>query len=157
MNAIFLDVDGVLNSTAFDHYCVDNGFKNWWQYGLLDQACVMRLKKLVEKTKAFIVICSSWRFDGHHIESLERQLELYDMHIYGATNTEATMGRGQQIMEWIYNHENIDNYVVIDDDNDSRDYPPGLEVTEHLVVPYYKEGFSDDDCARALKILTGQG
>ena len=153
---IFLDVDGVLNSTNFGHYCTNNGFKEWWTYGLLDQDCIMRLKRLVTQTSARIVLCSSWRTSYDHMAWLEQQLALYGLSIYGTTNDNTGMGRGQQIMEWVHNHENCDNFVVFDDDNDTRDYPPEAEVTAHLVVPLYNEGLRDVDIKEAYKILTGQ-
>ena len=152
-NFIFLDVDGVLNSVAFDKYCKDNGFHEWWSYGLLDQKCVMWLKQLVYYTSARIVVCSSWRTSSHHMAQLTQQLNFYGLSIYGTTNEDSTMGRGQQIMEWVYNHEDCNNFVVLDDDNDIREYPPETEVTSHLVVPFYKVGLTEKDIEAALKIL----
>lgn len=149
-------VDGVLTSTNFDCYCTNNGFNNWWSYGLLDQDCIMRLKRLVKQTDAHIVLCSSWRASYDHMARLEQQLALYGLSIYGTTNEDSSMGRGQQIMEWVHNHENCTDFVVFDDDNDIRDYPPETEVTAHLVVPLYNEGLRDVDIEEAYKILTGQ-
>lgn len=63
------------------------------------------------------------------------------------------MGRGQQIMEWVYNHENCDNFVILDDDNDIRDYPPETEVSKHLVIPFYQKGLTEKEFNQALKIL----
>jgi len=154
---IFLDIDGVLNSTNFNEYCTNNGFKEWWTYGLLDQDCIMRLKRLVKQTGARIVLCSSWRTGCSNIAWLEQQLALYGLYIYGTTNDNARMGRGQQIMEWVHNHENCDNFVIFDDDNDIRDYPPETKVTTHLVVPLYSEGLRDVDIEEGYKILMGQG
>ena len=150
---IFLDIDGVLNSTSFNEWCINNGFKEWWSYGLLDQDCIMRLKRLVSTTDAKIVLCSSWRTSFHHMAQLAQQLDLYGLNIYGTTNEYNNMGRGQQIMEWIYNHENCDYYVVLDDDNDIRDYPPNTEVTAHLVVPDYQVGLTELNVDEALNIL----
>ena len=113
----------------------------------------MWLKQLVYYTSAHIVVCSSWRTSFHHMAQLTQQLDLYGLSIYGTTNEYTNMGRGQQILEWIYNHENVDNYVVLDDDNDIRDYPPGTEVTSHLVVPDYKIGLTEKDLDAAIKIL----
>lgn len=117
----------------------------------------MRLKRLVQDTRARIVLCSSWRTAHNHMAWLEQQFALYGLSIYGTTNDNSIMGRGQQIMEWVYNHENCDNFVIFDDDNDIRDYPPEAEVTAHLVVPLYTEGLRDVDIEEAYKILMGQG
>ena len=154
---IFLDVDGVLNSITFDKYCKDNGLHDWWDYGLLDQKCIMWLKQLVYYTGANIVVCSSWRVSAHHMNRLAQQLGLYGLNIYGVTNTDTSMNRGQQIMEWVYNHEDCDNFVVFDDDNDDHDYPPEAEVTAHLVVPLRREGLREVDIEEGYKILMGQG
>ena len=116
----------------------------------------MRLKRLVTQTSARIVLCSSWRTSRDHMAWLEQQLALYGLSIYGTTNEDSSMGRGQQIMEWVYNHENCTDFVVFDDDNDIRDYPPEAEVTAHLVVPLYSEGLRDVDIEEGYRILTGQ-
>ena len=86
---------------------------------------------------------------------LIQQLNLYGLIIYGITNEDPTMGRGQQIMEWVYNHENCDNFVILDDDNDIRDYPPETEVSKHLVIPYYKTGLQEKNIEEAISILRG--
>lgn len=150
---IFLDIDGILNSVTFEKYCVDNKFKDWWINGILDQHCMILLKRLVKITGAKIVLCSSWRTSYEHMARLSQQFDLYGLSIYGTTNENSTMGRGQQIMEWVYNHENCDNFVVLDDDNTIHDYPPETEVTSHLVVPSYEVGLTENDVEMALKIL----
>lgn len=117
----------------------------------------MRLKRLVKQTGARIILCSSWRTSHDHMARLEQQFALYGLSIYGTTNEDNHMGRGQQIMEWVYNHENCDSFVIFDDDNDVRDYPPETEVSAHLVVPLYTEGLRDVDIEKGYKILMGQG
>lgn len=155
---IFLDVDGVLNSKRFAEYCTNNeGLKNWWSYGLLEQELLFNLYHIVKTfPDCHIVLCSSWRISSHHKELLDRQLALYGMGVYGTTTANPKMGRGQQIMEWVYNHEDVDNFVVLDDDNDIRDYPPETEVSKHLVWVSFLTGLTAENADEAIRILKGE-
>lgn len=157
-NFIFLDVDGVLNSKHFGEKCNKNCCHvNWWANGLLDQECLLLLQRLYfTLPNTHIVVCSSWRDSSHHTSLLNLQLSLYGISIYGATNTNSKLGRGAQIMEWVSSHANCDNFVVLDDDNDIRDYPPETEVSKHLVWISYCTGLRPVDVDKAIKILKGE-
>jgi hypothetical protein len=71
MGVLFLDIDGVLNSTAY-----------WWregqdvpmgQAGAIDPAAVARLNRIIEATGAVVVLSSSWRRQGvRRVEAMLR-------------------------------------------------------------------------------------
>ena len=54
VKVIFLDFDGVLNSEAYVRNCGRSGV-------VIDPACLLLVKKLVEATGAKIVLTTSWR------------------------------------------------------------------------------------------------
>lgn len=156
-NFIFLDVDGVLNSKQFNEKCDNNCHRvNWWANGLLDQECLFLLQQLYfALPDTHIVVCSSWRESSVFTSALSMQLSLYGIKIYGATTTNTKLGRGAQIMEWVNSHANCDNFVVLDDDNDIRDYPPETEISKHLVWVSYCTGLRQKDVDEAIDILKG--
>ena len=53
MKVIFLDIDGVLNTPSSESRC--------GEYIGIDDEKVKKLKKIVEKTKAEIVLISTWK------------------------------------------------------------------------------------------------
>lgn len=131
MKIIFLDIDGVLNviPKSFDKYG-----------GIFYQHFVDNLAKIIDETGAKIVISSSWRFSG----LLEIQDMWKDRNYLGEIidvipfanlgsvgfwkdnkfkRTEcanvSSIPRGFEIKLWLDNTElNIENYVIIDDDQD---------------------------------------
>ena len=69
MRIIFLDFDGVLNSTPFLSANLGKGWKSAGEAEALDPANVERLERLVRETAAAVVISSSWRH-GRNLPSL---------------------------------------------------------------------------------------
>ncbi len=116
MKVIFLDIDGVLNI-----YCQDRDkFGCTFHDHLVDN-----LESIIEKTGAKIVISSSWRLDGKDAmmemwKSRNLPGEVIDITpnlSYGAGLNTGTP-RGKEIQEWLDNHPDVTNYVIIDDDVD---------------------------------------
>lgn len=134
MKVIFLDFDGVIST-----------YKSGWN---LDSDKMNLVKKIVDETGAKIVISSSWRQN-----TLEDTLELVTRAsghykgtpllvsdvVIGITkrmfsrsyNGEARdMGvpRGVEIAEYLTEHSDITNYVILDDDSDML-----LEQKDHFI------------------------
>lgn len=112
---IFLDIDGVLNTSD-----------QWKRMYQLDEKCVSRF---AEYAKALhgdvrIILSSSWKngFDpaGNHtpqIRQLLDQLSPYGLSILGKTDNIDEADRGREIGEYIASHNlKKANCIVIDDD-----------------------------------------
>ena len=130
MKIIFLDIDGVLNV-----YCES---RDKWGC-IFHQHLVDNLEYIIEKTGVKIVISSSWKSgftmdDGTYIEGLtglkqmwiDRNLpgEIIDITPYAQEVVENTdiefydlVDRGHEIRLWL-DRNPVDNYCIIDDDND---------------------------------------
>ena len=70
MKIIFLDFDGVMDTTYYSQYAAIHGLPETDKYGVLfDPECVRCLEKIICKTHADIVISSSWKdvMDYSHI------------------------------------------------------------------------------------------
>jgi hypothetical protein len=136
MKVLFLDIDGVLNST--DNMIVQGILwninkenKSRDQFGhLFDERCVRWLQYIIEKTGCKIVISSTWRCSG--LKTMQLMWEMRDLpgevigctptevsqnmiNLYAATNNEAD--RGYEIQEWI-DANKPEKYCIVDDDND---------------------------------------
>lgn len=97
---IFLDVDGVLTSMR----C--NGYYDFdlWAVTFLRWAC--------EKSGAKIVMSSAWRNMPDAQEIFTKTFGEY-LHEDWRTGVSAT--RGDEIDEWLVEHPDTDNFVIIDD------------------------------------------
>lgn len=122
MKVIFLDIDGVLNVCS----------RGRDKYGrLFHQPFVDNLRNIIERTNAKIVISSTWRMKGLEVMKemwKDRELagEVIDITINshhlveeGVLKKYDKVRRGREIQDWIdENHTEIENYVILDDDND---------------------------------------
>lgn len=117
MKVIFLDIDGVLN-------VIPKKFDKWGAYFGPDDHFVKNLNFILVQTGAKIVITSTWRMSG-----LQNILDMWKGRnlpgeVIGITpnhmmRTGTTLQRGKEIDEWISKFGGvIENYVIIDDDND---------------------------------------
>ena len=71
---IFLDVDGVLNSSRTLHEDIS-----------LEDDLISNLKELVDKTGAKIILSSSWRLSTEAIATLMDKLDKFGLVISGIT------------------------------------------------------------------------
>lgn len=111
MKVIFLDIDGVLNS---DEYF--DKIQNLNIEGIesqVDIEKILLLKKAIDETGAKVVLSSSWRYTRNG-KSLKELLSRYGI------STESTPfiqnERGLEIKQWISDNQNIEDFVILDDE-----------------------------------------
>lgn len=153
---IFLDVDGVLNggSTESDKD--------------LDPRYIANFKKLVDITKADVVLSSAWlnffEVDGDHFYPVSRRG-------YWLTDTLAEVNitikellhkpydfeksRGDQIADYLDSHD-YDNFIILDDDSPQHDYLVDnwieTDYGGRLPINPEAEGFNDKKLEEALAL-----
>lgn len=154
MRIIFLDIDGVLNCQSSKSRCT----------GLLgiDKDKVRKLRAIVEKTGARIILCSSWKDtwektdkDNQHIlgNYLDRKLKRENLFIFDKTLDNGS-NRGSGIKDWIFKNTNIESWIVIDDEI-FNDYHK-CDVLKHLVkTDFYVNngGIQDIHVREAIELL----
>ena len=112
MKVIFLDIDGVLNSSQTK----PEGEHVYGIHAIL----VERFLKVVDITGAIIVLSSSWRnYEKDRQEIREAGIAFVDItpsmpKLGGAEACE----RGYEIQDWLDRHPEVQKYAIIDDDND---------------------------------------
>lgn len=105
---ILLDLDGVLNV-----YCEDRD-----EFGCtFHPNFVDNLKYIIDETGAKIVIISTWRFSGLVIMKEMWKKRNLPGEVIDITPHIDICKRGEEIEYWLKNNE-VDSYVIIDDDND---------------------------------------
>ena len=157
MRVIFLDVDGVLNSEEFACWChefpdfVREGGSNW-----ADPIAVRMITSLCEEHDIKLVISSSWRmFDVKStIDCFKNYRDLTPLckYIIGVTprntNDQVWEDRGEEIQHYLDTHPEIDNYCIVDDDNDMLD-----SQRDNFVRTNSTHGLTIYDCDKIRKIL----
>lgn len=151
MNVIFLDVDGVLNNQrhilALYELLGEKNFRRFRKfYGqtILDYKCCELVKKLAQKKDAKIVLSSTWRLSDKYTKIVEDEL---DMEIYGITPY-LDKERGYEIKQYLKEHNEFNNYVIVDDDSDMLE-----EQMSHLCLVNREVGFTRRDYRKCVEIL----
>lgn len=143
-NVIFLDVDGVLNSSrtrvAFNGVGNAGDTKNWHK---VDDVTVRMIRTVSRKANAPIVLSSVWR----KLVDIQQFSAYYDLNVID--RTKAINGfRGEEIQEWLSRHLHVKNYAIIDDSNDMFE-----NQMNHFVQTNGDEGFSYKNFLQLCKIF----
>lgn len=154
MKVIFCDVDGVLNN-AVTKARSPSGY-----VGVSDQL-ILKLKAIVSRTGAAIVLSSDWRLvkddpvHGKDYRYLARKLLFAGkMKISDHTKDIAWKYRGLEIRTYLDEHPEVSAFVVLDD-LPFRDFKTS-GLLGNLVLTDPKTGLTDADVDRAVRILRGE-
>lgn len=111
MKVLFLDVDGVLNSSD------STNFKNnLWPVD--DYMCFM-VGKIQLDTECAIVVSSSWRHSKEGMDAIRAKFN----NVIDKTPTSGLANyddkpRGHEIQAWLDEHPEVTKYAILDDDSD---------------------------------------
>lgn len=148
---IFLDIDGVLNSSKF---LTDTDNLEFGTTDYVDPKAVRRLKSILDAVpEARIVISSNWRFylDHTKINDILVTQGLPPNKVVGETNKE--LSRVPAIVDYLRDWGRFTHvggpWVAIDDDLAIL----GLGEN-NTVLTYFEEGLTDKQCLQATRILT---
>lgn len=137
MKVIFLDVDGVLNSSQ-DGFTIKLGTNKHLEL----------LKQIVDKTDAKIVLSSSWRINNKTKSFIENKLNDYGMSIISSI-PDLGSSRGEEIKSWLRETTDfIESFVILDDDSDMDEY-----TRARLVQTNRDMGLQETDVIKAINIL----
>ncbi len=148
VRVIFLDIDGVLNSSKWWH---DKKHVSWTDEQI-DPRAVALLNELAPPKTTRIVVSSTWRLMG--LSRIRDVLESVGVkaRVIGVTPDLVSLGdyrRGAEIAHWLSeNGERIDSYVILDDDFDA-----GIGHAPRFVKTDVALGLTMEDVAKARAIL----
>ena len=146
MKVIFLDFDGVITIPPKWNINADK---------------LKYIKQIVDATGAKIVISSSWRCGvppslDLTIEKMlgrpkrcprNKMINWFIDNLYDVTPIYSSP-RGKEIQEYLNQHPDVENYVIIDDDSDMLD-----EQLFHFVETNYEDGITELETNWSIKIL----
>ena len=147
MKAIFLDIDGVLNSN--EHTAFIKSFVTYSDNMIepFDDDCLYNLKYIVDETDAKIIITSIWRLFPEYLYILMNKLEEYglDKSVISLTISNKYKDKLQEIAVKL-KKLGITEYVVLDNDKT-------LNLNRH-VITNNATGLTEIDAKQAVKILS---
>jgi hypothetical protein len=159
MNRIlFLDVDGVLNSSDFLRAIPKPepgtifvpsklGIRHFDPADMIDPVRVERLNRIVRGLDVDVVVSSSWRH-AYELEQLEEFLKSrgYEGSLYDVTPKLSGHERHVEIKRWLSQLSGEPRFVVIDDDQDA-----GVGFGHRYVQTV--NGLEEEHVERARRIL----
>lgn len=146
MKIIFLDIDGVLNNLND-------------KLGIypINQDCVKCFNKLIQETKANIVLISSWRYmimrGDMKLKGFETMLRTHGVNCYqrfiGLTPPDDVIEeRNDQVEFWLMNtNYKVDQFVILDDQEPFPSFP------NNFIKTNWQFGLTEKDVERAISIL----
>jgi len=140
---VFLDIDGVLNTPEYTRKANNSE--------VMDPVTVAILRRLVETTKAAIVISSSWRHGANwkkHIQRVFSQSGWDNPPIIDRT-PKLSGGRGREIAAWLTEHQAM-SFIIVDDI--VWDLLP--EQAEHIIECDKNVGFTEQNAQEILRRWT---
>ena len=151
IKVIFLDIDGVLNNE--EHIVKIHGLLGKEQYldllreiGELpfDYRSCELLQKFTKETNVEVILSSTWRLNPEAPNIIKRYagIEIKDI------TPRLHSIRGEEIQQYLDNHKEITNYVILDDDNDMLE-----SQKEHFVKVNNKYGLTIKEIIQCENIL----
>lgn len=142
MRVLFLDIDGVLNSTRTS--VAHGGYPHELTHTeAFDWVAIKLLQRLCDSSGIQVVLSSAWRLTHDHKDVAKA----FDLPIID--RTPSLLGcRGDEIQHWLDNHVEVTNYAILDDD------PDMLESQEpHFIHTRGSEGMTWADFSRLCQIF----
>jgi Swiss Army Knife RNA repair-like protein len=109
---VFLDIDGVLN-------CKRTPNPRKLPY-IVEPALLARFTRVIERTSAYVVLSSTWRYDP---------AGLFSARHWGITFIDVIpdmphQPRRNEILAWLKDHREVGRFAVLDDEDDQLDELP---------------------------------
>ena len=152
MKILFLDIDGVLNFEGCEARTPEG-------YVGISDALVKKLRHIVDRTDAVIVLTSSWRKqkDAPMWQYLNRKLGKQGLHI-GSTLSSSfhESERYEAILDWMRKNTlegEIESWCILDD-VPHIGYMEDMDVARHFIYTSRVLGLTDGDVDKAVRILS---
>lgn len=154
LKIIFLDFDGVMDTSYYDLILHKNGQSENDSFGtVFDPNCVRNLKEIIDKTGADIVVSSSWKYFMTYKDFLDMwEYRGLPGFVTDVTPTPSTRrNRGDEIDAWLDECKESCKYVIIDDLDGSNFNPHQIE---HLFVVNPFWGLDENTAKRVISHLS---
>lgn len=152
MKALFLDIDGVLNSGEWFRYLDSFTWAPRLSNSLLEQKKLILLQNAVFQTGANIILMSSWRISPFQMTRLAQQLNLYKMFIWDVTPSDTSTNRAGEVQQWLAAHPEVTSYVLVDDDDDG--FSVDDDLCKHFVHTTWEYGLTEEKAEEIIEKMS---
>lgn len=155
MKILFLDYDGVINSTEYFRNRPDEDNRPH-PLSEFDPIAIGHLNQICLQTGSKVVVSSDWRH-GKTIQELQNILYKCGFvgEIIGVTQSLSHHGnyivRGNEILKWIEDNNDVEEYLILDDTNDML-----LRQKDNFIHVDRSVGITSQTVSMAIKILNNK-
>lgn len=136
MNALFLDYDGVVNTLMWDDSGKHCRFNHSRDNKVNNFQAVQWVSKFCREYGYDIVVTSTWRFEDNYKDCLINGGLWDGIQILSRTPYVSNGNRGDEIQKYLDEHQEVENFLIFDDDSDM-----GV-LSDHLIKTNFVFGFS---------------
>lgn len=136
MNVLFLDYDGVVNTLMWDDAGKHCRFNHSRDNKVNNFQAVQWVSKFCREYGYDIVVTSTWRFEDNYKDCLINGGLWDGIQILGRTPYVSNGNRGDEIQKYLDEHQEVENFLIFDDDSDM-----GV-LSDHLIKTNFVFGFS---------------
>ena len=138
MNIIFLGKQGVLNNFDYEKKARDMYHKNGRLKVNIDPKNIKVLKRMIELTKAKIVLTSEWNIDfdsklkpsNQNAKKIKKVLEKEGLEVLDMIENDFST-TNDEIKNWLDKNENVEDFVILDDKSEVGKYKSKLIQTDY--------------------------
>jgi hypothetical protein len=153
---IFCDWDGVLKTVAsmiYNNRMKLLGLTDIPTHESFDPIACSNLEYILEELPDVqLVVSSTWR-KNHNLEALKKILEVNHVlssRMIGVTTVDKDGYRGREIEDYLIEHPEVTEFVIIDDDSDMEPYMDRLVQTDS------RNGFTFSDAEKVIEMFGGK-
>lgn len=154
MKVIFLDIDGVLNCAT-----TTKRLNVCFEFNFVDTRKVLRLRDIVERTGAKLILSSTWRFgadprafyiEREALRELVKEFRRVRCPLwFDVTPYLPRAKRWQEINAWLILHSEVEKFIILDDWGEDEFRP----MMDHLVECDPRKGLTKERAELAIKML----
>lgn len=127
MNVVFLDYDGVVNTPMWDDTGTTCNYGHPFGGKVNNFQAVQWLSEFCQKFDYSIVVTSTWRSSSNYKDCLISGGLRSGIQILGKTRRLDDHCRGDEIQDYLDNHQEIENFIILDDESDMA------HLKDHLI------------------------
>lgn len=151
MKIIFLDIDGVLNTSRWEELCLLENIDLEDQFGItFDDISIANLRTIIYHTNAQIVIHSTWKL----LHDIDWFVEMWETRKLPGTIYSVTPDIGphynkhDEISMWLRHHPYTSHYAILDDEKEFYSPLSG----HHILIDGYC-GITMSNAEKAIELL----
>lgn len=146
---LYTDIDGVLNSKAYENKLgrrmIINGAGDFPD---IDPEAMKRMNRIIEATGCDVILSSGWRF----FPNMQKFIYKSGLSVFPGIVDTCGRDRGFEILSHVQKRNNVYSYAILDD----NDFTISEIHGSHFIKTNFDTGLTDADADNVINILNNK-